>query len=456
MFQGLTKINMSDDSSCFSVTIKDTRAAMPAQFEYDHLLHPTTLDACFQATFAPKLGSNESRVPTSCDYMYISADVPKGPGSELRGYSKISRAGFSNFVADMTVSDASLSHTVLAVRGFNCTTLGAINREAAIAREDWEIKKVCTELVWKEDLGLVRQREADQIFIPKTIVSPADMSACREASMIYMIRLLETQKGREDAVKDPDVLQYWDWILRLKSANDAKPPADNSLTGQPDEGELLAQLSGSSVDGKIVCDLGQSLLEFPGIVTKTVETQNLIDNYYATAPSIMACNQMIAKWVELSAHKRPYQRILEVGAKNGSLTLQALRATGGENHTTPQFSQYVVSDKNDNHLPAAKELLKDWEEHLQYKLLDIEKDPIDQGFEADSFDLILVGHVSLNTKTPKLLLRTNSIQLGIPLSHGCWSCLEALLSTAQTFWQARDKRIHQSHMPHAIYPWCAV
>lgn len=405
----MSKIKSSDDAVCFSVNIKDTRAAMPAEFEYDHLLHPITLDSCFQATFAPKIGCTESRVPTSIDYLYISADVPKGAGSELRGYASVSLTGFANFVADMTACDASVSQPMIVMKGFNCATLGSLNREAAVARQDWEIKKVCTELLWKEDLGLVRQKEADKIFVPKTVVSPADMSACRDASTIFMTRLLEAQSGKPDAVKDRDSLQYLDWISRqLKSAKDSKTNASDNPDGRMlpswnGEGELLAKLSESSIDGQIVCDVGQNILESLGNPKATAEIQELLDSYYATAPSIIACNEIITKWVELSGHKTPYQRILQVGAGNGSLTLQALQATGGEKQTTPLFSQYVVSDSDGSRFPTVKERLKDWEEHLQYKVFNTEKDPIDQGFEAESFDLILAGHVSLQ---PRLLNRT--------------------------------------------------
>lgn len=447
---------MSDDSTCFSVIIKDTRAAMPAEFEYDHLIHPTTVDSCFQATFAPKIGCKEARVPTSIDYIYVSADFPKGAGTELRGHSTVSLPGFSSFVADLTISDASLSKPMMTVKGFNCTTLGSLNGEAAVARQDWEIKKVCTELAWKEDLDLVRQKDADKIFIPKTLTSPVDMSACREASFIFMTRLLEAQTGKEDSVKDPNVLQYLDWVSQqLKSAN------RNNANGRPvstwdDEGERLAMLSESSIDGQIVCDVGQEILESLGNMTGTVGIQNLLENYYATAPSIMACNEMIAKWVGLSGHKTPYQRILEVGSGNGSLTSQALQATGGKNHTTPLFSKYVVSDSDGNRFPAMRERLKDWEEHLQYKVLDIEKDPNDQEFEAESFDLILAGHVSFKVKISEHCMETNSIFTGVSFNKGCRSCFEALLPTAQAWWQAFDRRIHQPLKPHGVCPSCAL
>lgn len=394
---------MSEDSTCFSIKIKDTRAVMPAQFEYDHLLHPTTLDACFQATFAPKIGCKEARIPTSIDYLYVSADMPKGAGTELCGFASISRVGFSNFTGGITVTDSSVSQTAIAIKGMKTTTLGSLNGEAATPREDWEIKKVCTELVWKEDLGLIRQKEADKIFTPKTLVSSANMSACREASTIYMTRLLEAQSGKGDSLQNPDVLQYLDWVSQqLNLTTGSKTTTVNNLNGRlvspwTDEGERLARLSESSVDGRIVCDVGQNLLESLGSETSAVEKQSLLDDYYATAPSIMACNELITKWVDLSAHKVPYQRILEIGSGNGTLTYPALQATGGQNHTTPYFNQYVVSDSDGDHFPALKERLKAWEEHLQYKVLNIEKDPIDQGFEAGSFNLILAGHVSLKS-----------------------------------------------------------
>jgi hypothetical protein len=56
-FQGLSDIQISARRAVVTITIPDTKALMPSTFEYDHLLHPATLDACFHGLLAS--GFNE-------------------------------------------------------------------------------------------------------------------------------------------------------------------------------------------------------------------------------------------------------------------------------------------------------------------------------------------------------------------------------------------------------------
>lgn len=52
-FQGLIEARTCTDEACFTIAITDTKEKMPAKFEYEHLLHPSTLDCALQtATLA--------------------------------------------------------------------------------------------------------------------------------------------------------------------------------------------------------------------------------------------------------------------------------------------------------------------------------------------------------------------------------------------------------------------
>ena len=52
-FQGLVEAQTCTGEACFTLAITDTKGKMPAKFEYEHLLHPSTLDCALQtATLA--------------------------------------------------------------------------------------------------------------------------------------------------------------------------------------------------------------------------------------------------------------------------------------------------------------------------------------------------------------------------------------------------------------------
>lgn len=90
-------------------------------------------------------------------------------------------------------------------------------------------------------------------------------------------------------------------------------------------------------------------------------------------------------------HKRPTIRILEIGAGTGGTTsnlLHGLVSTFGEQ----LYSRYSYTDISPGFFVAAKERFKEYN-NIEFQILDISKCPIEQGFEEESYDLILAANV---------------------------------------------------------------
>ena len=290
MFQGLSDIRFSEDAACFTITVKDTRAVMPAGFEYSHLIHPTTLEACFQASFAPSLGKGKGRIPTSIESLYVAAKVPEIAGATLVGYTTLIRAGFNKFTADAVVSDGSWDHPKVKVTGVAFTPF---REEATVSeKKPWDVRKLCSQISYKEDIDHVRQAEADVMF-------------------------------RE-------------------------------------------------------------------------------------------CDDPVAMWMDLSGHKRPSQRILEVNNEDFSLTVSILSRLGGKVGTTPLFGQYVATHNDTQMIENTKQLLNRWEDyHVEPKLLNLKECFVDQGFDRDHFDTIILGNAA-----------TESVRLNSEILHHCFEVLQ--------------------------------
>ncbi|KEY68600.1 hypothetical protein S7711_05782 [Stachybotrys chartarum IBT 7711] len=91
------------------------------------------------------------------------------------------------------------------------------------------------------------------------------------------------------------------------------------------------------------------------------------------------------------SHKKPTLRILEIGAGTGGTTmnlLNGLKTEFGEH----LFSKYSYTDISSGFFVAAKERFKDYQ-NMEFRVLDISRDPIEQGFEEGSYDLILAANV---------------------------------------------------------------
>ena len=362
---------------------------MPAQFEFDHLLHPITLDSMFQTFIAAIYGSNKSLLPTSIDSLTISSSLPKGAGSEFCGFSKVFRKGFREFGGSVVMSDDSWSEPKIIVKGMVGTEIGVMADSMTSNKQKSSIRKMCAELIWKEDVDHVRQIEAEQLLQTAKQSSTELAASYERAAAIYMRRAIATLTSAKEAAWAPHLSQYVQW-MRQQINDSSNSEADQNIES---EEELLARTAQTSAEGRLICSIGEKL---PDILSggtpplPVLTNDNMLFNYYSHDPTI----GMITKWLDLQGHKRPDYRILEVGAGTGSLTLPALETLGGRHGTTARFSQYCFSDSDPSCFENAQVLLKDWQNHLQFKKLNIESDPIDQGFEEGSFDLIIASNVS--------------------------------------------------------------
>ncbi|KAJ5339123.1 Acyl transferase/acyl hydrolase/lysophospholipase [Penicillium brevicompactum] len=91
-----------------------------------------------------------------------------------------------------------------------------------------------------------------------------------------------------------------------------------------------------------------------------------------------------APFFDYLGHYQPHQRILEIGAGTGGTTAKILSQT--------MYSTYTFTDISAAFFPAAKDRFNSYS-NMVFKTLDIAKDPLDQGFERESFDLIIAANV---------------------------------------------------------------
>jgi hypothetical protein len=137
---------------------------MPEQFEYEHVLHPTTLEACFQATFIPTCGTGEIRVPTRIESLYVSASMPHGTGSRVCGFSTLFKKGFNSYVGKTVITDTEWTKPVIVLDGVTLTRLQSAEDQSFKDKQPWEIRKIVTNLVWREDVDLLTNANVEKVF----------------------------------------------------------------------------------------------------------------------------------------------------------------------------------------------------------------------------------------------------------------------------------------------------
>ncbi|EQB57236.1 KR domain-containing protein [Colletotrichum gloeosporioides Cg-14] len=90
-------------------------------------------------------------------------------------------------------------------------------------------------------------------------------------------------------------------------------------------------------------------------------------------------------------HSKPNLRVLEIGAGTGGTTNKVLEWLRGPTGAL-LYSEYTYTDISAGFFSAAQERFKEYP-NMTFKSLDVSNDPLDQGFEPASYDLILAANV---------------------------------------------------------------
>ncbi|MBI1825736.1 MAG: SDR family NAD(P)-dependent oxidoreductase [Planctomycetes bacterium] len=146
---------------------------------------------------------------------------------------------------------------------------------------------------------------------------------------------------------------------------------------------MLIRRCGESLDRVLRGEIDGLDLIFSGGSSTTAE------HLYQDSPSYFQCNRIVQKAVAAIVQGLPEGRtlrILEIGGGTGGMTA----------HLLPELpvrrAKYVFTDVGRTLLSQAEQRFGRFA-NIEFATLDIEKNPIDQGFEAHSFDLVLASDV---------------------------------------------------------------
>src|SRR5262249_16182622 len=117
----------------------------------------------------------------------------------------------------------------------------------------------------------------------------------------------------------------------------------------------------------------------------------LVDPVYRGNPLSDFNNHLAARAVAryVTACNSSQPQILEIGAGTGGTTAEVLRMLK-ESGRSPR---YVFSDISRSFLRHARNHLGAEYSFLEFEALDIEGDPLDQGFQAEQFDVVVAANV---------------------------------------------------------------
>lgn len=130
-------------------------------------------------------------------------------------------------------------------------------------------------------------------------------------------------------------------------------------------------------------------------VLDTLMSGNLLGQLYHNAEGFWQANHLVGKAVGHLAHRYPHMCILELGGGTGAATATAIPQLDGH------FSSYTFTDISAAFFHEAKAKFGNavGGDKMQFAVLDLERNPRDQGLRDHSFDLIIASNVLHATRS---------------------------------------------------------
>jgi SAM-dependent methyltransferase len=338
------------------------------------------------------------------------------------------------------MSNSSWDKPLIVLTGVQSAELKGMVGNITPSENHVPIRKLCSEIVYRDDIDLIRRKDAQTIF-QQTVEDPVELAnfltSAQRAAVIYIDRALKALTTDTEALLPPHLIRYVEWLrethsLATRGSLRCQDGTDSWFhMGASADEEFLRKFEDSSTDSKLLSAVGNNL---SGILLGNTSPldimmeNDLLSKNYAEAHGVTSLH-IIKDWFDLKGHKQPDMRILEVGAGTGSITLPILQILKPQPESTPRFGSYCFTDISAGFLENAGELLKDWQGYVEFKKLDIEKDPQEQGFELESFDVIAANNVgsslhprhALTDRNVKVLHATKCISATL---KNCYSLLK--------------------------------
>lgn len=370
---------------------------MRPEEERYYSIHPGTMDGLVQGLYpAASHGQtrrfNELALITYVDEFYMHP--PPSKSKELRCLIEITEQRSSACLGDVTAVLPNDGQTVVRSRGWQMSKLSAGDDVGGD-----ENPHGLAELEWREDIDLV---EASCL-----IKSTGDKSKWYQLldrfNVLCMAQSVDRLRSGPRPTRDYlDHFHKW-----LKETVIGLASGESTCSGVPDARDLVtmdvekrsqmiddlySQLQGSPVHAPATAIHRVSSHCGSIFSGNTSELELLLaDGVLQHVYDCLLEDSDTSAFVSLVAHKKPNLRVLEIGAGTGGATntvLQALKSASGGR----MYASYTYTDVSPGFFADAKERFKEYS-GLEFAVLDISADPLEQGFEAESFDLIVAWNV---------------------------------------------------------------
>jgi NADPH:quinone reductase-like Zn-dependent oxidoreductase/malonyl CoA-acyl carrier protein transacylase/ubiquinone/menaquinone biosynthesis C-methylase UbiE len=388
-FSNLIEARVTQDGTCFAkITVPDTKSVMPVSFQHDLLIHPCTLDSIFHTIFAalpPSMGVEEGPViPVSIEELVVSPGANRLPGDLMSICTHVSPVQKRDVTASIDVMDCNDKNLEIvpsiSIRGLRCARLDRPETASTTKETD-----VIYKISWKADPSFIASNNAS--FLLKNLECQEETSLqtkSEQQAVADFIRAALKEVSAKEAMKlDASHRRFWCYL------EDVLERYENEQSASTTDLQILEP----APMGPLLYTIGHNL---GNIIRNQIDYSTVIKNDTALDEfwdmfSVDASYQAAANYVALLGHKKPDISILEFGVGTGQISeifLRRLVILQGPS----RCGKYTFAHESASVLEQTSKRLEPWSDWIECKPLDVGKSFNQQGFENNSFDVIILPH----------------------------------------------------------------
>lgn len=426
-FAILDDIYYGDSQGYMEMKVPDISLQMPAKEMRPHTMHPIVLDAINQlsAVLFKQFVYNSPLVPTHTDEFWIAADITTTPGDTLHvavnQTSESERTSRGDTWVFQKDAEGNMKTVIRAFNGQLRSVGEAVTNEAELPfqeqvgyRMTWDTDSqfltndLFAEHMKTTDIDTVLNadgalgEEANGLEFDEVAVRTITIG--EQAASLLLRDAMATVDRENIEVTAPHFVKLLSWIRKWN----ASPEAEAFIAGvggSDKEADFITYAESGGVEGKMLTKVCRALPEILSGKTDALALMmedNLLNAFYSNR-LVLANYLQMSEYLKLVAFKKPTLKFLEIGAGTGAATLPLLQALTRVDGV--QFDRYEYTDISSGFFETARTVFAEWEDYIDYKILDVEQDPIEQGFATESFDVIVCSNVLHATKNMELTMK---------------------------------------------------
>ncbi|KAI1745439.1 BcPKS1, polyketide synthase [Xylaria scruposa] len=371
----------------------------------EHVAHPVTGDAAGQLTWvaltrgAQDVFANGFAVTRIRSAWVASSGLSYQESEDLFAACETSFKGLRGTASSTCVFDA-MGNLKLVMANVETTTIGG-SESLSLSVDP---RQLCFELSYKPDPDSIDPRK---LFLLEQ-TGPTEESERTafyedlESALFYFATralLLTDSCNSDNHSLKADTESYVAWLRRKVHEYQAEALScgrRDHIVRTEDTNEmdgLINRLENANLEGQLFIRVGRNL---HSIIRELVDPLELVfqdglaEKYCQTVCESVLGHGRLINYLDVLSHKHPYLNILEVGSGTGPLVHHILDALCAKQEV---LGRYDYTDISEAMLERARQVPSGLDRKIKYKMLDIGKNIAQQGYEPESYDLVVANMV---------------------------------------------------------------